>query len=492
MPGHLTFLLLALVRGDDETCLLHLKSQLDRVDVPNAGHSLTLTATGNVISFHAALEAQQTWRKRHTALKTTLQRFMRDAPESSSMDVIGSTTLSSSTEGIERFIQRSKDSEQTCFAKIVEVRRSLDGIIAKVNALSDVTEGHEAIVEGNTEVITQAKDGQKDQQKEFEKALEACDDTFNEAMLALQVHREDQIEMEAIANPEVRSKIGYHTNYTKEVEEHKELVQDSAARHVKMEAQAALARKALEEQQRREAEAKAAKQAALEKAAADLEAQKAKPKTALLSVEMDSEASLGASLALRIHHLSMEQCGQLVQKLARVGDVPTPIPVGKVWQDDDATMEACNGTRHELQKKFNETWDMLSKLIKDGEDLAKKELKACKLAAEAEHEEKMDAFEDKVDKATGHMQAAMEALKQLTSLLRNAREEADLLEAYIKKLKEDCEIQEDVSDHIKGVLEMIKALEDCPGRNDFRLVVPGSLTTRIGIGSPSTTPEPLE
>lgn len=483
-------MLFALVRGEDETCLLHLKSQLDRVDVPAQGHGLTLTSTGNVISYHAALAAQKTWRTRHTALKTKLQEFMRGA-QPAGMDVIGSTTLSSSSEGIERFIQRSKESEQTCFAKVVEVRRTLDGIISKVNALSDVTEGHEAIIEGNTEVITAAKDGQKDQQKEFEQALEACEDQFNEAMLALQVHREDQKTMEQIASPEVRSKIGYNTNFTKEVLEHREIVQDSAARHAKLEGQAELARKALEEQQRREEEAKAARKAAAEKAAADLDALK---KPALLAVEVDveSSASLGAALAAGIHSLSMEQCGKLVQTLAHLQpDMPTLPPVGKVWADDAATMEACNGTRHELQKKFNETWEMLDKLIKDGEDLGKKEQKACKLAAEADHEEKMDAFEDKVGKATTNMNAAMDALKQLTSLLKNAREEADLLEAYIKTLKDDCKIQEDVSEHIKGVLEMIKALEDCPGRNDFRLVVPGSLTTRIGIGSP-TTPEPVE
>merc|ERR1719181_2287794 len=134
----------------------------------------------------------------------------------------------------------------------------------------------------------------------------------------------------------------------------------------------------------------------------------------------------------------MEQCGKLVQQLdAMQPDMPTLPPVGKVWADDEATIEACNGNRQELQKKFNETWDMLSKLIKDGEDLGKKELKACKLAAEAEHEEKMDAFEDKVGKATMNMNAAMEALKQLSSLLKNARAEADILESYIKKLKED-------------------------------------------------------
>ena len=59
-------------------------------------------------------------------------------------------------------------------------------------------------------------------------AKEECDKQYNEAMLGLQQHRLDQIEMEHIANPEVRSKIGYHTNFTEEVQAHNDLVRGSA------------------------------------------------------------------------------------------------------------------------------------------------------------------------------------------------------------------------------------------------------------------------
>lgn len=205
--------------------------------------------------------------------------------------------------------------------------------------------------------------------------------------------------------------------------------------------------------------------------------------------------SVGAALYAHIPHLSMSQCQALVQTLEeKSGHKLLQDPAAGTVPDDAATIDKCNGTRTELQRVFNETWNNLAKLIKDGEELADKELKACRVAAETEHEEKMDAYEDKVGMATTNINAATQTLNQLSSLLKNSQTEATLLQDYLSTIKADCTIQGDVSEHMEAVLKMIHVLEDCPGRNDFRLIIPGSLTDRIGIGSdtPSPTPEGWE
>jgi len=622
MIGHLTLLLLALVRSEDETCLLHLKSERNRVEgaaKPETAH-LMLTATGAAtsITIQAAQEQQRAWQTAHAALKQRYKRYleagMNRQPEGPG--VVASSTLKADSTGVQDFIKRSKESEQSCFAKLPEVRRSLDGVMAKVNALSDIVEGHEAIIEGNTDMIRAQKDGQKEQIEKYKQAKEECDKQYNEAMLGLQQHRLDQIEMEHIANPEVRSKIGYHTNFTEEVQAHNDLVAAKAARWAKMEETAKLARKAKAEQEAEDAAkakmasnldaadtaaaavaannaaaaapapapaatpaaagtvslvlpnaqaaavpaapaavpatpvAPAAPAAPAPNAAVDtLKAELAKlteqkaeaiakedfaaaasvkgkmvETTAALaklgvvalaeaatsvtlansSIVLHSEplalvelgasgtASLGAQISHRLGQLSTEACAQMVHQLALVETRQDPAPVAAApaptanftrYADDAATLEKCSGAREELQRTFNDTWNKLSKLIKDGEELGEKELKTCRLEAETQHEEAMDAFEDRVQEATTNMNGAMAALKQLNGLLENAKEEARLLEEYIQTLSKDCEIQSDVSEHIKGILELIKSLEACPGRNDFRLVIPGSTTDRIGIGT---------
>merc|ERR1719247_343730 len=150
MPGHL-ILLLALVSAD-ETCLLQLKSQ-ERVEAPVAANAtrLMLTATGETITIHAAIEMQRAWQKRHSALKAEFGRYVQHArqdPQPKYMDVggvavdpstfgkVASDTIKNEPDGIMDFIKRSIASEQTCNAKMVEVRRTLDGILAKVNQLS--------------------------------------------------------------------------------------------------------------------------------------------------------------------------------------------------------------------------------------------------------------------------------------------------------------------------------------------------------------------
>lgn len=164
-----------------------------------------------------------------------------------------------------------------------------------------------------------------------------------------------------------------------------------------------------------------------------------------------------------------------------VTPLPTPAPTPEpTWPADATEMEICHGARTELQKKFTETWLELSQLLGHGEALADKELQACQLRAELAHEEKMDEFENVVGEATQNIAAASATLKELQSLLDSARTEAKMLQDYISALKKDCKIKDDVSVHIKGILEMIHTLSDCPGRNDFRLSIPES-----------TTPEPV-
>merc|ERR1719160_1450945 len=64
------------------------------------------------------------------------------------------------THNIDGFIAAQKASDDACHAQMLEAKRTLDGVAAKVVALSDQVEAQEAIIEGGTVEIKDAT-GQK-------------------------------------------------------------------------------------------------------------------------------------------------------------------------------------------------------------------------------------------------------------------------------------------------------------------------------------------
>ena len=47
-----------------------------------------------------------------------------------------------------------------------------------------------------------------------------------------------------------------------------------------------------------------------------------------------------------------------------------------------------------------------------------------------------------------------------------------LLEEHVSLLKTDCEVEDGATEQLKAVRTLIMSLENCPGRNDFRLTIP--------------------
>merc|ERR1719316_327081 len=151
---------------------------------------------------------------------------------------------------------------------------------------------------------------------------------------------------------------------------------------------------------------------------------------------------------------------------------PTPAPTSTPTAGANPSLEVCNSQRSELQRVFNETYQELAQLVFEGEDLARKQRGACQKAAEMEHNEKMGDFENLVGEATRNLKAAIEQLREMGALLQSSQEEAAALRDYINLLGKDCKITGDVSLHLRGILDMIRILADCPGRNDFIVKIP--------------------
>jgi len=132
----------------------------------------------------------------------------------------------------------------------------------------------------------------------------------------------------------------------------------------------------------------------------------------------------------------------------------------------------CNATREVLQDEFTSSWAAISKLLQEGEADAKSQKEECIENANMVYSSSQADTTAEMRDATRNIQMAKDVLSAVNPLLDNARKESEALTAHLEVLKSNCQLDDDVTDHLTRVRELIMSLEDCPGRNDFRLEVP--------------------
>merc|ERR1719261_1604939 len=77
-----------------------------------------------------------------------------------------------------------------------------------------------------------------------------------------------------------------------------------------------------------------------------------------------------------------------------------------------------------------------------------------------------------ISDATAAIATAKRAIEGMEPHLSDANAAVETLRDHIENLEKTCEIDSDVSDHLSNIRGLIKDLEECPGRNDFKLDVP--------------------
>merc|ERR1719197_2245845 len=134
----------------------------------------------------------------------------------------------------------------------------------------------------------------------------------------------------------------------------------------------------------------------------------------------------------------------------------------------------CTAARQRLQDEFTEAYIEITKLITDGEKEATGEKERCDLTAKNEEDERSSTLNLQIARCTADITAAKDTIHELEPLLNNGHEETENLEKYLEKtLSRMCAQDDNVTEHLKAVRRLIMSLEKCPGRNDFKLMIPG-------------------
>jgi len=306
---------------------------------------------------------------------------------------------------IDSFIEEQRRSTDTCFAKLLEARRTLDGVTEKVLRLDEEISAQTEISKGNMMIVQDRFTASEEALKEKEDTGKDCEEQFEKAIEDLQHYRDELAELKQIANPEVRSKVASDLDYEQLIEQH------------------------------------------IASVGAQFDQQNS-------FLQMDASVQTNATM-----------CQGMVNFLNRRSEE-------KESNATKYTALDCDAMREVLQEEFTKSWEEITRLLQEGENLAQQQKELCYDEAKEVHNTKHASITQDIKDSTRSIQMAKDVISALQPLLDNARLEAEALAAHIQGLKSDCNVDTAVSDHLKTVRRLIQSLNECPGRNDFRLTVP--------------------
>merc|ERR1719440_2533246 len=101
-----------------------------------------------------------------------------------------------------------------CHAKMLESKRTLDGLLQKEKQLGTEIDGENSIIEGNTATIKDALQKKKEAEETKAKEIETCTKIAEESRAEeLGKIQKEITQMRQIADPQVRSRVKFDTDY---------------------------------------------------------------------------------------------------------------------------------------------------------------------------------------------------------------------------------------------------------------------------------------
>jgi hypothetical protein len=378
------------VNTNPEVCLLSLRANMSRA-------AAMWTQTGQAVA--KTHRKMQEWAQNHENIKSEL---LQARELSGTLQDVRAITDDNE---IDSFIEQQKASTDTCFAKLLEARRTLDGVTEKVLRLDEEMSAQTEMSKGNMMIIQDRFTASEEAMKEKEESIKLCEEQHEQAIEDLQHYRDELAELRQIANPEVRSKVASDLDYKQLIAQHIESV----------------------------------------------------------GAEFDQQSSL--------LQMNATTCQGVVNFLNRRSEEKI---LGHEGENNATKYTAldCDAMRDVLQQEFTKSWEEITRLKQEGEQLAVEQKELCIDEAKDVHNTKHTTITQDIKDATRSIQMAKDVISGLDPLFENAKNEAEALALHIQGLKSDCNVDTAVSEHLKTVRRLIQSLNECPGRNDFRLTVP--------------------
>lgn len=428
-------LLLAVALADEggEVCLLTLRS----------GRS----QTSDMWTAHKAAMAE--WSQRHVAAKQALQDawLKRQRDEN-----VQPKWLEGSQEvDMDQFIEQSRKSGDVCHAKVLEVKRTLDGLHTKVDMIN-------AEMEGNLQILESQRRIMEDKERDLKEARTANDEAVQICKKEQALNDDDVQEVNGwiaelinYAQPEVRSSIAtdikYHdeaTKWAQELAAHK----NASVKVTDSEVDAIV----------KEIQEKAAKEAV----------DAVTKKGMLLQLAGAANANTSANW-------TTEQCTKVAAQLqvsrARLQQHVMNATSGVAFRELD-----CHASREVLQEEYTKAYHELHRLRDAAAKTRDESYAVCIAEAKGVLEEAETRLNAAIQAATRNMERAEDVNMKLLPLLQDSQRALAKVQKHLEELVPTCDVEDSVSTHLQRVRDLILSLQKCPGRNDFKLTLPKEAT----------------
>lgn len=132
----------------------------------------------------------------------------------------------------------------------------------------------------------------------------------------------------------------------------------------------------------------------------------------------------------------------------------------------------CEDKRAELQREFTKAFLAIADMYDKKAQEIKDEAETCANACTDTFENVDESVKDQIAKATENIAKAKDTLEDLEPMLEEAKKSLEKLRAHVEALEGSCKTGTNVSEHLKKIRNLIRSLEECPGKNDFNLDIP--------------------
>ena len=325
--------------------------------------------------------------------------------------------------------------QQNCYGKLLEAKRSLDGLLDSVNvtfrdlmAQNDIIEAMNTTIRGLLE----------DQQREWSEYIEDQGECVNSraANATRLADIEDEMtELRTIANPGVRSAVDFNRARG---------YQDDARGAVTLD-QGALGNVNIDAYQEED------RSAFLEEAA---------------TMDLSADAAACTRFSSLVQALESRHGIKLVQG-----------PVN------------CHAEREALQTAFTQAFLSLGDLFNRKNQTIQDQFSDCLNTATYDYKEAVegpDGIDPKIQTAARQIHAAQSRIALLEPRLHDVEQAVRVMRTHIHHLNSTCTLDENVLGHLHSVQVLIGQMAECPGRNDFYLKIPHWEQT----GAPTPAPTP--
>jgi len=345
--------------------------------------------------------------------------------------------------------KQTQDTDASCYGEILEAKRSLDGLLHSVNETYSYLMLYNQIIHEENITIRQQLMEQQSKWKIYTEAEETCMETARHQWRTRVKPLKTEIEeLEAIAEPEVRSRAPLPGDYRQMLKDNKwkdtqqpSLVNDD--RH-------------------------------------DI------GKTAT------PDALMGASFVEVEKHpvrefshtggdLSREDCESFTSLIQRM---ETQHGVKLAWHmnDDDGyggyggfPAGDCHENREYFATEFKKAYLDITALMNARNQSVFDNRTLCLNKATYEYKYAVEGtgqIDDQIQEAAARIHRAQAEVARLEPRFHDVEHAVVRMRHYITHLQSTCQVSDDVTIHLKKIWRLIEEMQECPGRNDFTLSVP--------------------